>query len=249
LAVKAGAIVREEGMLIQGIKGFSRATGANVDEKRAQTRIGSVTYDYKPDGRKRRVVVTRQSTKKARPHLLSEAEATVLMQLRNDSPQAWRDALLMCLLLEHGLRASEVALVTVANIDLGRGELRFRRPKVSSTEHEWAQHELTPRTRELAAYYIERPYPPALRPHGPLVVATTRLLKNGAGGELLAEGLNRVRVSERVAYLGEQLGGGRMTASAAFPATKASRANGTYLFWPSPRLQSSFDRLLVTNSE
>jgi integrase len=37
-------------------------------------------------------------------------------------------------------------------------------------------------------------------------VATTRLLKNGVGGRLLAEGLNRVRVSERGAYLGEQLG-------------------------------------------
>jgi integrase len=39
-----------------------------------------------------------------------------------------------------------------------------------------------------------------------LIVATARLLKNSAGGELLAEGLNRVRISERVAYLGEQLG-------------------------------------------
>jgi integrase len=106
LAVKAGTISREEGMLVQGVKGFSRAAAANVDEKRVQTRIVSVTYDYKPDGRKRRVVVTRQSTKKARPRLLSEAEVAALMQLRNDSPQAWRDALLMCLLLEHGLRAS-----------------------------------------------------------------------------------------------------------------------------------------------
>jgi integrase len=78
------------------------------------------------------------------------------MQLRNDSPQAWRDALLMCLLLEHGLRASEVATLTVTNIDLAQGELRFRRPKVKGTEYEWAQHELTPRTRKLATYYIER---------------------------------------------------------------------------------------------
>jgi integrase len=188
------------------VKGFSRATAANVDEKRVQTRIESVTYDYKPDGRKRRVVVTHQSTKKTRPRLLSEAEATALMQLRNDSPQAWRDALLMCLLLEHGLRASEVAALKVGNIDLARGELRFRRPKVKGTEHEWAQHELTPRTRELASYYIEHLYPPTLRPHGSMIVATTRLLKNGEAGHLLAEGLNRVRVSERVAYLGEQLG-------------------------------------------
>jgi integrase len=71
----------------------------------------------------------RQSTKKARQGLLNVAEAAALIQLRNDSPQAWRDALLMCLLLEHGLCASEVASLTVANIDLAQGELRFCRPK------------------------------------------------------------------------------------------------------------------------
>jgi integrase len=206
LAVKAGAISREEGMLIQAVKGFSRAAAANVNEKREQTRVDSVTYDYKPEGKKRRVVVTRQSTKKARPRLLSDDEASDIMQVRNRSPQAWRDALLMCLLLDHGLRASEVTALQVGDIHLGKGELRFRRPKVKGTEHEWAQQELTSRTRELSSYYIEHLYPPTLRPHGPLIVATTRLLKNGEGGELLAEGLNRVRVSERVAYLGRQLG-------------------------------------------
>jgi hypothetical protein len=69
--------------------------GAKVDEKRAQTRIDNVTYDYKPDGRKRRVVVTRQSTKKARLGLLNVTEAAALIQLSNDSAHAWRDALLM----------------------------------------------------------------------------------------------------------------------------------------------------------
>jgi len=57
---------------------------------------------------------------------------------------------------------------------------------------------------KLAAYYIGVLYPPALMPDGPLIVATTRLLKNGEGGQLLAEGLNRVRLSERVAWLGKQ---------------------------------------------
>jgi hypothetical protein len=48
-----------------------------------------------PTAVKPRVVVTRQSTKKARPRLLNDEEAAALMQLRNDSPQAWRNALLM----------------------------------------------------------------------------------------------------------------------------------------------------------
>ena len=54
----------------------------------------------------------------------------------------WRDstsqtgAFLMCLLLDHGLRASEVAGLTVTNFDTEKGELRFYRPKTAvSTTH------------------------------------------------------------------------------------------------------------------
>jgi hypothetical protein len=60
-----------------------------------------------------------------------------------------------------------MAALTVANIDQMPGELRFRRPKVKGTEREEAQHELTPHTRELASYYVERLYlldPTAARP-------------------------------------------------------------------------------------
>ena len=44
------------------------------------------------------------------------------------------------------------------------------------------------------------------------MLATTRLLKSGEGGQLLAEGLNRVRISERVAWLGKQLGISKLSA-------------------------------------
>jgi integrase len=38
--------------------------------------------------------------------------------------------LLMCLLLDHGLRVGEVVRLQVADVDLKAGELRFYRPKV-----------------------------------------------------------------------------------------------------------------------
>lgn len=206
MAVKAAAIPREEGMLIQSVKGYSRASGQNVDEKRAQTRVREVTYAYKPEKRRRSVVVTRRATKKQKATLVDEETAVLLKQPRNSSPQAYRDALLLCLLLDHGLRASEVALLKVSDVDLASGEIRFRRPKVKGTEHESAIHKLTPETMPVASYYVETLYPSALLPDGPLLLATTRLLQDGTGGQLLAEGLNRVRISERVAWLGKQLG-------------------------------------------
>lgn len=206
MAIKAETISREEGMLIQTVRGFSRASGLNVDEQRDQARIREVTYAYKPEGRRRSVVVTRRSTKKRKATLLPDEMLAVLKRPFNKSPQAYRDALLICLLLDHGLRASEAVLLKPGDIDLEIGEMRFYRPKVKGTEHEWTTHKLTEDTRNLADHYLNNLYPPALKPDGPLILATTRLLKSGEGGELLAEGLNRVRISERVAWLGKKAG-------------------------------------------
>lgn len=206
MAVKAGAIERQEGLLIQSVKGFSRAGGQNVDEQREQTRIKEVSYAYKPEGSRRSVVVTRRSTKKKSATILDEKTAVSLKKPRNKSPQAYRDALLMCLLLDHGLRASEIKLLTVDNIDLRFGELKFYRPKVKGTSHEWTVHKMTDELHILANHYLRTLYPPSLQPNGPLLLTTNRLRKDGEGGQLLDKGLNRVRISERVAWLGKKAG-------------------------------------------
>jgi integrase len=206
MAVKAGAIDRQEGLLIQSVKGYSRAGGQNVDENREQTRIDEVSYAYKPEGKRRSVVVTRRSTKKRSATALDEATAVFLKQPRNKSPQAYRDALLMCLLLDHGLRASEITLLTIDNIDLPLGELYFFRPKVKGTAHEWTAHKMTDDLYDIVGPYLTKLYPPSLHPTGPLLLTTSRLRKDGEGGLLLDRPLNRVRVSERVAWLGKQAG-------------------------------------------
>jgi hypothetical protein len=68
--------------------------------------------------------------------------------------------------------------------------MTFYRPKVKGTDHEWTTQKLTPNvTRDLvASYYITALYPPTLLPDGRLMLATTRLLKSGEGGQLLAKG-------------------------------------------------------------
>jgi integrase len=205
MAVKAGVISREEGILIQSVKGFSRQGGLNVDDQRAQTRIDEVTYAYKPEGKRRSVVVTRRSTKKKNPAPISDQDAKALKKVRNASAQAWRDALLMCLLLDHGLRASEVALLRVSDINLASGQMRFYRPKVKGTAHEWTTHQLTDACYKVAFTYINQHYPNPLMPDGTLILTTTRLLKNGEGGQLLQNGMSRIRLSERVTWLSKQL--------------------------------------------
>jgi integrase len=206
LAVKAGTVERTEGMLIEAVKGYSRKGATNVDQNRDQTRMETISYAYKPTNAKKHVVVTRRNTKKKKATQLSPEEAEALQTPRNESPQAYRDALLMSLLLSHGLRASEIALLTVENLNLPQREIRFYRPKVQGTEHEWTTHRLLEHTQELSAYYLEHYYPEELLPAGQLILATTRLLKDGTGGALTNRGLNRVRVSERVKWLGKQMG-------------------------------------------
>ncbi len=206
MAVKASTIDRQEGLLIQSVKGFSRAGANNVDLQRDQTRIDEVSYAYKPDGKKRSVVVTRRSTKKQAATSLDKKTAVFLKHPQNKSPQAYRDALLMCLLLDHGLRASEVAMLTIDNVDLRLGELHFFRPKVKGTSHEWTTHKMTDNLYTIVRYYLKTLYPPSLHPNGPLLLTTTRLRKDGKGGQLQDRGLNRVRISERVAWLGKNAG-------------------------------------------
>jgi integrase len=61
------------------------------------------------------------------------------------------DTLIMCLLLDHGLRVGEIAILTRKNFDLKAGSFTFHRPKVNKTQ----THELTADTRKAAAAYFK----------------------------------------------------------------------------------------------
>jgi len=117
LAAKAGALPDSDYAQIRLVAGFRHAEGRRVDAKRETTR--------------------KAGGKKATPVSISQAHADLLK--RQADPL---DRLLMCLLLDHGLRVGEVASLVAADFDLSSGQLRFYRSKVDKTQ----THQLFPDT-------------------------------------------------------------------------------------------------------
>jgi integrase len=129
LAAKAGHIPHQEFALIKTVQGYRLSDARNVDEKRVQTR--------RPDA------------KKALPVSLSPVHAALLKN-QSDSPRGRRDAFLMCLLLDHGLRCGEVADLNVNSVSLQSGQLTIYRHKTNKTQ----THDLSPDTYQAARLYL-----------------------------------------------------------------------------------------------
>lgn len=130
LAMKAGVLTQQEYALIKTVESYRHKEGRNVDEKREVTRIGK---------------------KKAEAVFISPEQAKALKSGHPDTPQGRRDAFLMCLLLDHGLRCGEVAALTPKNLNLSEGTLVFYRQKVDKTQ----THKLTGDTLLAAMRYLE----------------------------------------------------------------------------------------------
>lgn len=166
LASKAGVIPPEELQLIRVVSGYGKQEGKRVDERRPVTRVGH---------------------KKEAPVRLTPAQARTLKS-QPDTPQGRRDALLMCLLLDHGLRVGEVVRLVVADFDLERGELRFYRPKVDIEQ----THQLTRDTWQVARAYFRLDGPKSGR----------ILLGSRKNGRLTKKPLSIRAIKKRVAFLG-----------------------------------------------
>jgi integrase len=93
---------------------------------------------------------THKGAKKAEAVTILEDIAQALKQQPNP-PQGRRDALVKCLLLAHGLRVGEIALLTRQTFDLKAGTFTFYRPKVNKTQ----THTLTADARKAAAAYFK----------------------------------------------------------------------------------------------
>ena len=87
LALKAGALTPEEYAVIRTVAGYSQKEAKRVNERRE---------------------VTRRGHKKAQHVSIDKKQARKLKK-QPDTPQGRRDTLMMCLLLDHGLRVGEVA--------------------------------------------------------------------------------------------------------------------------------------------
>lgn len=172
LAAQAGAINAQELALIKTVAGYGQKEGKRINEGRETTRIGH---------------------KKAEHISLTDEQAAAL-KTHPDTPQGRRDAVLMCLLLDHGLRAGEVAALTVANVDLKKGMLTgFYRPKVDKTQN----HKLSADTLRALRSWFDSGDAPGI---GALLRGSRK------GGSLTEAGISTTCISERVRDLGKRIG-------------------------------------------
>lgn len=128
LATKAGYLSDQEYALIRTVEGFRQKEARNIDELRAVTR--------------------RDNAKKIVPTSISPVHTELLKKLAR--AKGGRDLLILCLLLDHGLRCGEIASLDLTNINLAEGKLIFYRHKVDK----WQEHDLTPDTYEAAQIYL-----------------------------------------------------------------------------------------------
>lgn len=198
LAAKAGEVSAHDLALIKAVAGYGRKEGKRIDEQRTAADLP-----------------TRLGRKKREPVTLTKAQAQEL-KAQPDSPQGRRDSLLICLLLDHGLRAGEAAALTVDNFDLKERQFRFRRPKVDKVQ----THKMTRDSHAAAVAYFEHD---AL-PIGPLLRGSRK------DGILTTAGLSVQKLTARVRTLGEKIGVKGLSAHDCrhYWATQAAR-NGTQL--------------------
>jgi integrase len=171
LAAAAGALPATELALIEQVKGYSLTEGQNVDAQRERTRKGA---------------------KKAQPVLIS-AEYRTLLKQQPDTPQGRRDALLMCLLLDHGLRCGEAADITPQQISLSTGLMTFTREKSKRKQ----VHKLTGDTLLALLRYYE-----VVTPEQRLLVGS----RKGHDGQHLEGSMGRRAITKRVRTLGLRIG-------------------------------------------
>ncbi len=170
LALQAGAISPEAYAMIRTVGGYRHAEGRHVDEGRKQTRVG----------------------KKKAEAVSITPELAARLKRQPNTPQGRRDALMMCLLLDHGLRVGELAGLRVEHLQLRAGSFTFYRSKVDKTQ----THRMTEDTRAAARAYLKHDAPTA---PGPLLLGSRK------GGQL--EGAMRPRaITARVAALGARAG-------------------------------------------
>jgi integrase len=176
LGNQAGIIPDGEILRLQGLKGFSKKEAKDLDAKRT-------AEGYK----------TRTGAKKSMPTPITEEQVTQLSMVRNDTPQARRDALIICLLHDHAMRVSEVEDLQVENIDRTAKQVTFYRRKTGKT----SIHNLRGRCWRILSEYLSKDNQAV---SGPLILASNKT------GKLLKKGMTTRAITDRVALLGQGIG-------------------------------------------
>src|SRR6266567_4908871 len=135
IAHDARVIGTSEFTRIRGVDGIPHKKAVNIDKKRAQTR---------------REYAGHATVKKAQATVIPD-EVLPRLKFPDTGFLSKRDALLMCLLLDHALRVGEIAILKKTQINLETRLLTFDRPKV---DKEAQKHELKGDTLAAAMLYL-----------------------------------------------------------------------------------------------
>lgn len=111
LAMTAGAIPVQEAAQIRTVRSIAQKEARNINQKRSQTRV------------------VRPGAKKADSVLITDEHAKQLKTNHPSTAQGRKDKLLMCLLIDLGLRASEVEAVRVEDVDMRNESVNVYRIK------------------------------------------------------------------------------------------------------------------------
>jgi len=168
LAARAGAIPPTEHALIKEVRGYGLTEGKRLDEKRQRNRIG-----YK----KREAIV------------LSAAQAGRLKSHHPPTPQGLRDRLLICLLLDLGLRASEAAALRVEDLEPPQ-QIAVYRQKTDSLDRMILSRDLLQALADYAPYR---------RPQGILLRGSRK------NGKLTQQVMSVRAIGSRVKLLGRDI--------------------------------------------
>lgn len=171
LAAQAKVIPEGEAAAIRGVSGYSRKEAKRTDKQRE---------------------TTRKSTKKEAAVNVSFDQAEILKSQPTDNAQGRRDNLLMCLLIEHGMRVSEVVDLQVSDFDLSAGKIRFYRRKID----EQHTHEFTKASGKAIREYFKYDAPAM----GALLLGSTK------SGKLTGKPMSIRAIQKRVKALGEAIG-------------------------------------------
>lgn len=172
LALQAGTLSPQEYAMIRSVQGFSPQEQRRMDTRREKKRVGA---------------------KKAAPVVIDSEQARALKSQSIDKPQGRRDALMMCLLLDHGLRVGELAALSVEDFDLSMGLLRFYRAKVGKVQI----HRLSPDALRAAKDY---------QGFGDMPLEGVLLRASLKNQSLTAAGMTERAITQRVRLLGQRLG-------------------------------------------
>ena len=113
LAAQAGTLAADELRMVETVKGMGGKAARNIDQNRETTRTGH---------------------KKSDAVVISHDHARALKAGHAPTAQGAKDRLLLCLLIDLGLRASEVVTLTLADVTLADETIRIYRQKTDYSQ-------------------------------------------------------------------------------------------------------------------